>query len=100
MDQVCFPSMMSYTIRVHPPNVSQAATEYFDKTMKEIWMNAAEVQEQAWTADLAALPIRYGGCGFTRSSPIRKYAYEASYRAAFGEGGETQKEATERYYRG
>jgi hypothetical protein len=95
----CIPSMMSYAIRMHPPETSQPSAEYFDQAVFSIWSEFAEIEEEDWTRKLASLPVREGGCGFTMATPLRHLAYEASHRAAFGKQGPTQKEATERHVR-
>ena len=90
---------MSYAIRTHKPETSKKAAEYFDQEIEKFWAEFAEIIADDVNRLLAALPVRYGGCGLTRCSPLREAAYEASVRAANGELGESQRQSAERYNR-
>ena len=95
----CIPSLMSYAIRTHKPETSKEAAEYFDSEIEKLWAEFAEIIPDEVNRMLAALPIKEGGCGLTRCSPLHQLAYEASVRAANGEQGESQHASTERYNR-
>lgn len=95
----CIPSLMSYAIRTHKPETSKEAAEYFDGEIEKLWAEFAEIIPDEVNRMLAALPIKEGGCGLTRCSPLRQLAYDASVRAANGEQGESQHAGTERYNR-
>ena len=95
----CIPSLMSYAIRMHHPSTSDRAAKYFDDEVEKLWCDFAEVKAAQHTIDLAMLPTRHGGCGITRSHPLRFAAYTASFNAAFDLPGESQKQGTERLYR-
>jgi hypothetical protein len=74
----CGVPKMNYAVRVHPPEVSGRAANWFDSRMEHAWSQIAQVRLTDTARRVAHLPLKYGGCGFTRLSWVKDHAHVAS----------------------
>ena len=69
----------TFHVRTHSPVDTEAITQLFDISTRQIlmqWFDMCEDDEDAW--DFMGLPVRSGGCGAEISSSIRHGAYVSS----------------------
>jgi hypothetical protein len=85
MQQTAIPKM-NHIIRCHPPELTLAACEIFDRMVVTAWSETGRVLPNDRTKRIAALPHQFGGAGFTRMSAIASHAYSASLESCSAAG--------------
>jgi hypothetical protein len=81
---------MNHIVRCHPPSITKAACSVFDNLVEGAWATLARVNPSDKTRQIAALPHRFGGAGFTRMTTIASHAYLASVESCSVESSATK----------